>query len=257
MMDIWAFLQVLARVASLVAIAPVFGAKQTPNMVKVGLAFVLSIVITPIAMPSLRAAGMPTTVYGMVAPLAGHVIVGLMMGFVASLVILAVELGGSLLDTQVGFSMAQTFNPALGELAAPLTQFQSMYALLLFLLAHGHYIVIAAVANSFAILPALDINFGTGSFLTMVGDLTFGVLVNGLKIAAPAGAILLVIDFTLALLARAVPQMNVFYVGMPLKVIAGLTLVAAILPLFAIFVGHMVADMPSDLTRMMEGLRHT
>ena len=256
MLDIWAFLQVLARVSSLVAVAPIFSATQMPSEVKVGLSVVLSIVITPIAMPALRAAGLPLTLYAMVAPLAAQAVIGLIMGFVASLVLQAVEMGGALLDTQVGFTMAQTLNPEIGGLAAPLTQLQSMYAMLLFLLAHGHYVVIAALANSFITLPANSVDFASGSYMNAISDVTYGVLVNGLKIAAPAGGILLVIDFSFALLARAVPQMNVFYVGMPLKAIAGLLLMIAILPLFAIFVGHMVGDLPADIVRVTSGLRH-
>ncbi len=255
-LDIWVFLQVLTRISTVIAIAPVFGAKQVPSQVKVGLAVVLAIVVTPIAIPALKSQGVPSTLLGFVAPLVSHVVIGLMMGFVVSLIITAVEMGGALLDTQVGFTMAQTFNPAVGEMSAPLTQFQSMYAVLLFLLAHGHYILIAALANSFATVPAVTVNLGSGAYMNFVTDVTFSVLTNGLKIAAPAGAILMVIDFSFALLARAVPQMNVFYVGMPIKAIAGLLLVAAVLPLFAVFVGHMVADLPATLYQSMDGMRH-
>ena len=144
------FLQVLARVSSLIAVAPVFGAREVPAPVKVGLSVILSMALTPIAAPSLRSAGAPTTLYGVAAPIFAHVIIGLTLGFVVSLIVMAIEMAGSLIDTQVGFSMAQTFNPAISEQAGPFTQLQSMYCLLLFLLAHGHYILIVALANSFS-----------------------------------------------------------------------------------------------------------
>lgn len=254
-LDIWIFLQVLARVSSLVAMAPIFGSREVPAPAKIGLSVILSLVVSPFAAPSLRAAGVPTTLFGLAAPLAAHAAIGLMMGFVASLVIMAIEMAGSLIDTQVGFSMGQNFNPAVGEMAGPFTQFQSMYALLLFLLAHGHYILIAALAKSFAMLSPSTIDFGHASFLQYVAGITFNMLVNGLKIAAPAGAILLVVDFSFAMLARAVPQMNVFFVGMPLKALVGLMLMVIVLPLLSAFVGQMVAAVPVDLQGVLQGMR--
>lgn len=239
----------------MVAIAPVFGAREVPNPVKIGLSVILSFVLMPFANASIRAGGVPTTLYGVAAPLVADVLIGLTLGFVVSLLIMAVEMAASLIDTQVGFSMAQTFNPAITELAGPFTQFQSMYSLLLFLMAHGHYILITALASSFAAIPAVSMNVGHASYLNFVADVTFNMLVNGLKIAAPTGAILLVVDFSFAMLARAVPQMNVFFVGMPLKALCGLMLVVVILPLLAAFVGQMVSGLPVDLTHAMRGMQ--
>ncbi|MDR3710608.1 MAG: flagellar biosynthetic protein FliR [Capsulimonadaceae bacterium] len=255
-LDVWVYLQVLARVSALIAIAPVFGAREVPAPVKVGLAVILSFVLAPIASPSLRAAGVPDSLYGIASPLVAHIVIGLLLGFVVSLIIMAVEMAGALIDTQVGFSMAQMFNPAISELAGPFTQFQSMYALLLFLLAHGHYILIVALARSFINLPALAVDLNHASYLNFVSDITFNTLVNGLKIAAPPGAILLVVDFSFAMLARAVPQMNVFFVGMPLKALIGLMLIVVVLPLLAAMVGQMVSGLPFDLSRTMQGM-HT
>ena len=252
-LQFWTFFQVLARVSALVAVAPVFGAHQAPNQVKVGLAVLLSLVLTPIAAPHLAPQGVPTDLYGLVAPLVAQVALGLTMGFVVSLVLTAVQMAGSLLDLQAGFTMAQTFNPAIGEMAAPLTQFQSMYALLLFLLAHGHYVLIQALARSFSAVPA-SMAFGGPHFAHYFADATFAVLVNALKIAAPAGAVLLVIDVSFALLSKAMPQMNIFYVGMPLKTLASVLLLIVVLPLFAAVVGQMVAQTPADMAGLFRGL---
>ena len=251
----WMFFQVLVRVSSLIAIAPVFGAKEVPAQVKIGLAVILSLVITPVAERDLRGAGVPTTFYGVVAPLMAQALVGLMMGFVVSLVITTVQLAGSLLDLQIGFSLAQTFNPNLAEMSSPITQFQTFYALLLFLLAHGHYVLIEALAKSFHAAPIGSLNLGGSHALQFFTDITFSVMLNGLKIAAPAAAILVLIDLSLALISSAMPQMNVFFVGMPLKALAGLALVALVLPLFAIFIGQMVAQSPMDLSHLFAGLK--
>ena len=93
------------------------------------------------------------------------------------------------------------------------------------------------------------------SYLEFISGATSQMLVNGLKIAAPAAAILLIVDFSFAMLARAVPQMNVFFVGMPLKALCGLMLMVVVLPLVSTFIGQMVAGMPLDLSNAMQGMR--
>jgi len=251
----WMFFQVLVRTSALIAVAPVFGAREVPAPIKVGLAVILSLVITPVAEHDLTAQGLPTSFYGVAANLAGQTVIGLMMGFVVSLIITAVQLAGSLLDLEVGFSLAQTFNPTLGEMSSPITQFLSFYALLLFILAHGHYVLIEALAKSFHAAPVTALNLGGDHALRFFTDITYNVFLNGLKIAAPASAILVLMDLSLALISRAMPQMNVFFVGMPVKALVGIALVAIVLPLFAIVVGQMVSQSPIDLSNLFAGLK--
>ncbi len=243
----WVFLQVLVRFSALIAIAPVFGATQVPAQVKVWLCLILSAVVTPIVAPAFPTHEVPSNLYDLASTIVLQAMVGLLMGFVVSMLLQAFQLAGTLLDLQVGFTQAQTFNPEIGELAAPLSQFQYMYALLLFLLANGHHILLIALTKSFTMLPISALDFGSAVQLKMIADVTFGALVNGLKIAAPAAAVLLVCDVSFAFLSRAMPQLNIFYVGMPVKVIAGLAIVVIVLPATAIFAGQMVAGSPDML----------
>ena len=243
--NFWIFFQVLARVSAVIAIAPVFGAREVPAQVKTGMAL--------IAAPALTRYPLPTTLYGFTATIAGDAVVGLLIGFVMSLVLSAVQMAASVLDIQVGFSMAQTLNPEIGELSAPLTQLQSMYALLLFLLARGHYLTIEGLAHSFTALPAQAVAIGTGGALRSFTDVTYGMLVDALEIAAPAGAVLLAVDLSFAFVSRAMPQMNVFVVGMPVKSLVGLTTLVVVLPLFAVFVGNLVAHAGGGLVAVLGG----
>jgi flagellar biosynthetic protein FliR len=252
--EFWVFLQVLARFSSLVAIAPVFGARQIPPQVKVGLTLVLSVALTPLVASSFPHAGIPGNMYDMISTLVLQAAVGLIMGFVASLVLSAFQIGGSLLDLQVGFTMAQTFNPNENETAAPLNQFQYYYALLLFLLANGHHLVITALARSFAMLPASALDLTTGHHLQMISDITFGALVNGAKIAVPTCAVLFILDVAFALMSRAMPQLNIFFVGMPAKVIVGLLVIGVLLPATAIFAGELMSGQPQILSDLLHSM---
>lgn len=251
----WAYLQVLVRISSMVAVAPVFGAAQVPAQVKIGLSLIVSLVLLPVAEPSLSVTP-PNTFFALVAPISGQAVIGLALGFIVSLTLVAVQLAGSLLDLQIGFSLAQVLNPLIGEMVTPVAQFEYLYALLLFLLANGHYMLLSALARSFAALPVSSMDMGGGSLLHFISDATFATLVSGIRIAAPAAGVLLVMDVTLAFLARAVPQMNVFFVGMPAKVLVGLALVVVVLPFTAYLVGQMIVGSQFDLVALMRGLRH-
>jgi len=168
----WILIQVFARVSSLIAIAPVFGATQVPTQVKVLLAVVISLIVWPLAFAALQHEPVPTDLYTMTAALIANALIGLAMGFVVSLTLTAVQMAGAVLDLQVGFTMAQTFNPEIGELAAPLTQLQYLYSLLLFLLANGHYLLISALGHSFALLPASSLKMASTFSLSFVTELT-------------------------------------------------------------------------------------
>jgi flagellar biosynthetic protein FliR len=254
--DYWIFLQVLARVSALVAIAPVFGASQVPAQVKILLAFMLSMIVWPLAYAALRHQAVPTNFYTLGFALMGNALIGIAMGFVVSLTLTAVQIAGSILDLQVGFTIAQTFNPELGELAAPLTQLQYLYAMLLFILANGHYMLISALGQSFAIMPASSLKMVGGASLDFVTKLTGETLINGVTIAAPAAAVMLIVDLSFAYLARAVPHMNIFFVGTPAKLLIGLVLMIAVLPMMAILFGHIVGHAPYDLSSALGALSH-
>ena len=247
----WAFLQVFTRVSALFVSAPVFGSREIPNQVKAGLAAILSLVLLPLVKTSLGES-VPTTVFGMAATLLGQALIGLLIGFVVSLLFVAVRIGGELIDYQMGFTQAATFNPQFNESVSPIAAFQYQYALVLYLLGNGHWLLLASLERSFIKLPVAQLSLSglTGSFT----DVTFGMLVAGIQIAAPAGAVLLVTDIAFAFLNKAMPSMQVFYVGMPVKVLVGLTVVAAVLPLLTYVVAHLIAGSPDEIALLMRGM---
>lgn len=249
----WAWLQIFARVSALFVSAPVFGSREIPAQIKAGLAAVLSFALLPLARASL-AADVPSSLYVMIVALLAQTLIGLLLGLVVSLLFAAVRVGGDVLDYQMGFTQAATFNPQFNETVSPIANFQFRYALVLYLLGNGHWLLIAALLRSFSVLPAARLSLG-GPALQAFTDVTFQMLVTGIQIAAPGAAVLLITDIAFAFLNRAVPQMQVFYVGMPVKVIVGLIVVAAVLPLLTVVVGQMVQHSPDDLLRLMRGLR--
>lgn len=248
----WAFLQIFARVTALFVSAPVFGSREIPTPVKIGLSGLLSLVLLPLVKGTLDA-HVPTVLYGMVAALVGQVLIGLLLGLIVSLIFTAVRIGGDILDYQMGFTQASTFNPQFNETVSPIASFQYRYALVLYLIANGHWILLASLERSFVKLPVAQLSLG-GTALGTFTDLTFQMLLAGVQVAAPGAAVLLITDIAFAFLNRTMPQMQVFYLGMPVKVLVGLVIVAAVLPLLTYVVGHMVVAIPDDAYTLLRGM---
>ncbi len=251
--SLWAFLQVFARVTALFVSAPVFGNREIPAQAKIGLAGILSLVLLPIVRATLMRGG-PPALGPMVAVILGEILIGLLMGLIVSLLFYAVRLGGDLIDYQMGFTQAATFNPQFNETISPIADFQYRYALVIYLLANGHWLLLAALERSFSKLPVAQFALSARS-LDSFTDLTFQMLISGLQIAAPAAAVLLITDVAFAFLNRAVPQMQVYFVGMPVKIIVGLTVVLAGLPLLTYVVTELTLHAaPYDLENLLRGL---
>ncbi len=247
----WAFLQVFARVSALFVSAPVFGASEVPAQVKIGLSGVLSLVLLPLVKASVTAS-VPGTVFGMAEVMLGQALIGLLIGFVVSLLFVAVRMGGALIDYQMGFTQAATFNPQFNESVAPISSFQYRYAMVLYLIANGHWLLLASLERSFVKLPVSQISVtGLTSSFT---DITFQMLLAGLQIAAPAAAVLMVTDIVFAFLNRAMPSMQVFYVGMPLKVLVGFVVVIAALPLLTAVITQMAGSGPDQVAMLLRGM---
>ena len=243
--EFWRFLQVFARVTSLFVSAPVFGNREVPSQVKIALSAVISFAILPVVRTTLDKQ-VPADLYSTVNTLLCQIAIGLLIGLVVSFLFVAVRVAGGIVDYQMGFTQASTFNPQFNETVSPISNFQYQYSLVLYLLGNGHWLMLAALVHSFTRLPATQMIYNEHSRIVMT-DLMFQFLVAGIQIAAPSAAVLLITDIAFALLNRAMPQMQVFYVGAPVKILVGLTVVIAVMPLFTVVVGHLVSGSPDDI----------
>lgn len=226
------FLLVLVRMSSFFFLTPFFGTRNVPASVKTGLAFLLTIILTPaVAASKMGALYLGASFADLVLVLLKELMVGLTLGLVAAMIFAAIQVGGMFIDLQIGFAMANVFDPMMGT-TSPLTgQFKYALAFLLFLGLDGHHGLITAMLQSYNFVPI-------GAF--QVTDNLMGVLMQtfsamfllGLKIAIPVIAALFLVDFGFAMLSKAVPQMNVFVLGMSVKTIVGGVMIIVTLPAF-------------------------
>ena len=217
------FLLVLARVGALVGTMPVISGRSVPMMVKAGLAVVVSLILLSANWQTL--APEPETWAALAGALLQHMAVGLVIGFSAGLAFAALQVAGQLLGMQIGFSLAMAVDPVSEQQASVLDQVYGIVAALIFLAIDGHHWVLQALQSTFDIVP-LDQTVVTMPTAEALAAITAKVPLIGVQVAFPVMAALVVADVALGVLSRIAPQVNVFVVGMPLKVGLGLLAMA-------------------------------
>ncbi|BCJ85276.1 flagellar biosynthetic protein FliR [Effusibacillus dendaii] len=231
-------LLILTRVSSMFMVAPVFGMKGVPAPFKIGLSFFVSLIAFTAA-PDLQnqTAGLSSPLLLLLA-VVKEALVGLMIGYTCLLLFSAVQMAGQIIDMQIGFSIANVFDPQTGAAVPILGSFKNLLAILLFLGLNGHYALITAVLQSFQFVQINHFVMTDGliEFFFKAMSVLFLLAV---KIAMPAVATLFLADVGFAVLARTVPQMNVFVVGMPAKIFLGLFMLILAMPVFVYFLQDM------------------
>lgn len=217
------FLICLARVAAVFAVIPVFSGGQIPPLMRVGVAVMFALLSYPVIYQVLPTEAL--TVVEMAMIIAAEVIFGLLVGFLAQLIFMAAEFAGSVVGTQMGFAMANVFDPTTQAQVALLAQFQGIFAILLFLSLNVHYLFLEAIVASFRLLPPGQLNLAGGA-VPMLVELSSHALVLSIRLAAPVLGLLILISLVLGFMNRIFPQLPVFLLSFPLKIGVSLMVMA-------------------------------
>lgn len=238
------FALVLTRISAFFLILPVFGWVAIPMRVKVAATVLLSVFFTILSPLAVNPAEVSTV--KAVLLLASEATYGLALGLIVTLLFSVVKLSGQIIERQMGMTMANILDPMTGDTARPLGSLLEMLFILLFLGANGHHLFLLIVAKSYVAFPA-----GT---VPTVGILTSGVitagsalLVAGLRLAAPMLAAFLVLMVALALLARLVPEMNILFISMPVRIGLGLLMAGTFLP----FINGYVTELANWMAKLL------
>lgn len=220
-------LLIFSRVLGLFTTAPVFSNRQVPVQVRVALSMACALLVLPLYAHTAVPVGFTS-----LAPLVvQELLVGMLLGYVAVLVFTAIQMAGELLDIDLGFSIVNILDPISQQQGPIIGNLQFLLALLFFLAMDGHHGLLLAVLDSFALLPVGKLALTT-ALERQVIDLAGEIFRLGLALASPLLAALFLVTVAMAAVSRAVPQMNIFIVGMPAKAAAGLALLAVLLPLY-------------------------
>lgn len=251
LLDLWdIFLLIFVRMTGLFVVSPVFGRQNIPVYFKVGFSFLTAILVSySIPMPDL---GAYNSLYAFVFLIAKEFLIGLVLGYISYLIITAIYLAGQMIDMHIGFGMVSVFDP-MSNIQIPVTaNFYFILTMLMFLAIDGHHLLIYTLVDSFEMLPMaspLVINQQIPDFIL---QLVTSVFVISFKIAAPVTAAVFIADVSLGVIAKAVPQVNVFVIGMPLKILLGLIVILFTLTAFRNVVHVLMGGMQNEMLRFME-----
>jgi len=245
--QIMTFLLVLVRVAGIFSVAPIFGNANVSPYVRVGIAAVLAFVFVPMAHPpSVESMDL----LSFVLMVAKEALVGLAMGFFASMMFTAIQIAGAYIDLQIGFGFANVIDPMLKQHNAVVGQLYNFAATLLFLALNGHHLMIRGLSDSFAVLPLGGASLASDS-ATGIIQVFATLFVSALKIGAPVVGAIFLTDVALGILARTVPQLNVFVVGLPAKLTVGMLAIFAVMPIAFVVMTGLFQGLERDLVRLL------
>lgn len=247
------FLVVFSRVIGIFSMAPFFGSKNIPINIKVGLAFFVTLIMFPSVVENYQ--GIENAVlWSYIGIIIKEFAIGLIIGFTSYLVFAAIQMAGSLIDIQIGFGIVSILDPQSGTQMPLIGTFKYLLAILLFLGMNGHHVIIAALGESFQRIPIGSL-IPENTLMLHILNMFTAAFTFAFKVALPVIATLFLVDVAFGVINRTVPQMNVFMVGMPAKIIVGIFLLVLALPVYLIVIQIGFTGMYSDLYKLLEILQ--
>ena len=244
-----AFFLVFVRVVTVVGTMPILSSRNIPSMAKVGLAAILAFVLTP-TLPGDRPT-LPSTFLPFLVVIAQEVFLGLLFGFAVQVVFSGLQAAGQFLGVQMGLTIANTFDPLTQAQGINyIDQFYALLAGLLFLTINGHHWTILALQQSFEVVPLGQLALGERVANDLI-VLTAEALVISIRIGLPIAVALVLADVAFLVLGRSAPQMNIFFVGQPLKIGIGLIAFFLALPAMLSLMATVFRGLFGDLVDLM------
>src|SRR5690554_2726052 len=216
---IYIFILIMIRYIGLFMIAPVFGSRVIPARVRLALILFLSFITFPI-LSNTQGAEVPENLLAVMLSVFGEFAVGLNADFISFLLFAAIQFAGHYMDMSMGFAIVNVIDPISQTQAPVLGQFKNILAILVFLAINDHHLLLKAIYYSYQLIPLGRVNFSTAFFryIFSIGSEFFRIAI---LIALPITGTLFVANVILGFLARTMPQMNIFIIGLPLKVLLG------------------------------------
>jgi flagellar biosynthetic protein FliR len=229
-----AFMLVLGRIAPLFVLAPLFNSRMFPARVKGVAAVALSVGLSPIALKQAKVATDAMSIGGLMLK---EILVGMAFAFAIAVLFAAVSAAGSFLDTMIGFSFGSLVDPVSGSNSAVISQLYGLVAVAVFIAVGGDGWVIRGLARTYDLIP-LNKFPDLGALVGGAQHVFSSIFVSAIAVAAPVLIALIITDAGFGMVSRVVPQINVFAVGFPAKILVGFLLISASMPFVAGWVSN-------------------
>ena len=260
-MDFFVFLQnhaavfflLLTRVSGIFIVAPFFGSINIPQYIRIGTALAMSVVLFPVV-DQLAVVQAPATILGYALAVLAELFVGWLIGFVAYISFSAIHMAGKIMDMQVGFSIVNVMDPTSGQQIPLIGRFLYKLGLIIFLVTNGHHMIIAALFESFRAVPMLGMT-ANPDLTMLIANFTAGIFSTGMKIAMPVTFAILLTNVALGVLARTMPQLNIFVVGIPMQIVVGLFVLSILVPFYILFLDVLFNEMYGNVSMALRTIQ--
>jgi flagellar biosynthetic protein FliR len=242
---------VLLRMIAFVFSSAFLGSTSVNVPVKVLFSVVLSLIVFPFAKPVMVER---QSLSDFLILLAGReILVGLALGLMTRFFFFALSMAGELISLSVGLGSAQVYNPFIGSNGQVIEQFFSLTGMVVFLALNGHHLFVTAVVQSFEVVPFSNLSFHVGG-LAEVARTFQEIFVIMIKMAAPVIATIFVVNLAMAIMGRAVPQLNVLVTSFPVTILVGMTVLIISLPLMSIEMNYLLQKTSVQIFKIMRSI---
>ncbi|AZS16100.1 flagellar biosynthetic protein FliR [Paenibacillus lutimineralis] len=232
------YMLIFCRMTAFFVVSPVFSSRGVPNSYKIGLSAIIAVFILLIQGTN---QAVPSDLSYLLVVIR-EILIGLLMGYVATLLFTVIQMAGSFIDIQIGFGIVNVLDPVTGSSVPVIGNLKYVFATLIFFSMNGHHYLLDAVIRSYNWIPLSNevfqriYNGNLSEFLITTFSQAFML---AFQMAAPLVVALFVTDVALGFLARTAPQFNVFVIGIPLKILVGLAMLLLLIPSFIYAFEHL------------------
>ena len=246
-----AFLLILLRTGALFITMPFFSSNNIPVMVKAGLCLAFSFMLQPVL--GISADNYPTEILGFALLATGELMIGAIMGLTVRMLFAAIQIMGQLVGFQMGLAMANVLDPMGGDQISVLGQFCYLTAMLLFFNLDGHLLLIAALKDSFFMVPPGTFSLSQDLATTVMRH-AGNMFTTAMLMGAPVIGALLFTQVSMGVIAKTVPQMNILIVGFPFTISVGLIFLGLALGTMAPLLGDTFQGLQVMMQRLLRGM---
>jgi len=235
---------VFARTGAMVMLLPSIGDAGIPSRVRLVLALAISFALTPIVAPNYPQTGISSAA-GLAFMVAQEATAGLLVGLMSRIIMSALTVAGTLISMQTGLAYAQSIDPSMGEQSAIVGTFLSLLGAVLIFATDLHHLAIAAIEGSYTLIP-VGAPLPTNDMAELTLRLVTGAFGLGLQLAAPFIVFAFAVNSATGILARMMPQLQVFFVAMPINILVGFMLMMLLIgSMMTVFLNFYTAQMGS------------
>ena len=243
------YLAIFVRVMGAIAFAPIFGNRTVTRRVRVfiGIACALAVFTANPYVPLGYSTFLEYTII-----LLKELIVGITIGFMSNVTLSIINAAGQFIDREIGFSMVSDFDPGMNTEITITAEFYNMLVMLIMLCSNMHYFILSALSDSFQLIPLGNVTIDTGALYDTMVQYIADYFIISVRIALPVMIATMLLNVVLGVLAKTAPQMNMFVIGMQLKIFVGFAVLFVTIGFFPNITQYIYKEMQTVVTDVMK-----